>query len=423
MLRGVGQRRRVLIAALPLIVAGACTGDDETGGTTPSPPVVTAGTDAPRVDDGVLRVGVMAPMTGDGAAIGQSVFAATDAAVAQINAAGGVGGTDVELVPQDEGTTLAAAGDAVEALLGTDVDAVIGPTSSVVALGALGDLLAGGVMACSPTATAQALDEYPGSDRFFRTVPSDTLQAAAIAELAEQTGAPTVAVAFLDDTYGRPLARSTIAALQGRQLAVEVIVPFSSGDEDLAAQATELAESGVGVVVIIGDADEGTRMLSALGEIAGRFEDGALPDVVVNGAMRTPASPALLESLRPQLREQVRGVAPLARPLSAEEAPGLFGTNAVDCLNLIALAAEQAGSDDPVVMAERITEVSSTGVACADFAECVELLGDDRNIDYEGRRGGLDLGADGDPARAVFEVFSFDENGIDQPLRTFPVGG
>ena len=400
----------------------ACSGEGDSTDTDPPPSVVTPTSEVVRVNDGVLRIGVLAPGSGEGAAIGQSLIDAASRAVDQINAAGGAPrGKQVELFIEDEGTSSASATEAIDALLDEDVDAVVGPTSSTLALGSLGDLLAGGALACSPTATSLALDEYPGSDLFFRTVPSDTLQAAAIATLAEQTGARTAAVAYLDDTYGRPLAEATIASLEFRQLAVQARIPFAADDESVVAAATELVEAGVGVIVVIGDADSGTRLLSALGDATGQFPDGQVPDVIVNDAMRSPSSPQLLQALPAALREQVQGVAPLAHAQRPEEPTGLFATNAHDCVNLIALAAVQSGTDDPAEMGARMVEVSAIGVACAEFASCVELSDDNRNIDYEGPGGVLQIGPNGDAQRARFEVFEFDENGIDRSLRPLPI--
>lgn len=407
-------------AALVMVVV-ACSGSDETEGTVPPTPVVTATTDAPRPDDGVLRIGVMAPRSGPGAPLGESLLEASALAIELVNEAGGVGGAPVQRIEEDEGTTPLAAADAIESLLDQDVDAVIGPTSSVIALDALGDLLAGGVVACSPTATTMALDDYPGSDRFFRTAPSDALQAVAIAELAERTGARTAAVAFIDDTYGRPLAQATIAALEGRQLAVDTTVPLAPGDDDLTAEAMQLAHLDVGVIVIIGDPDAGTRLLSALGASAAGREGGEIPEIILNGAMRTPAAPTLVQELPPALREAVQGVSPVAGAATPGELPGPFATNTVDCVNLLALAAVQAGSDNPVQVADQVQEVSSTGVTCADFAGCAGLLGENRNIDYEGQGGGVEIGETGDPEQARFEAFGFDVNGVDQPIRTFSV--
>ena len=42
-------------------------------------------------------------------------------------------------------------------------------------------LLVAGVVTCSPSATALALDDYPDNKLFFRTVPSDSLEMVAIA--------------------------------------------------------------------------------------------------------------------------------------------------------------------------------------------------------------------------------------------------
>ena len=130
------------------------------------------------------------------------------------------GGATVEVVEADEGANATTAARPSRGSIERGVDAVVGPASSTVALGALGDLMAGDVLTCSPTASALALDDYPDSELFFRTVPSDSLQAAAIARLAEQTGARTAAVAYLDDAYGRPLAEATMAALEASGLSV-----------------------------------------------------------------------------------------------------------------------------------------------------------------------------------------------------------
>ena len=47
----------------------------------------------------------------------------------------------------------------------------------------------------------------------FRTIPSDSLQAAAIADVVENTGARETVVVHVDDAYGRPFAAEAEAAL------------------------------------------------------------------------------------------------------------------------------------------------------------------------------------------------------------------
>jgi branched-chain amino acid transport system substrate-binding protein len=270
------------------------------------------------------------------------------------------------------------------------------------------------VLTCSPTATSLALDNYPSSELFFRTAPSDSLQAQAIAELATRTGRVDVAVAFLDDAYGHPLAEATVDALRARGLAVEAQVPFASNDESLDDEAIELSDSEAGVVVVIGDGEHGVQMLSAMGEIAGRFPESEPPNIIVNDAVRRPPSAQLVQDLPEEIRERIEGVSPLAEPLpEGEEPAGPFATNAYDCVNLIALSALQSNSDNPSQMAARMTEVAARGQPCRDFVTCAGLHAAERNIDYEGPGGVLQLDTDGDPERARFDVFRFNEDGID----------
>jgi branched-chain amino acid transport system substrate-binding protein len=410
-------RRRLVggsAVAVALTMPLACTDDDDSAATSVAPSSTTTTTTEPaRPNDGVLRIGLLLPLSGEGASIGQGMADAADRAVDEINTAGGVLGQPVELVPADEGADASSAADGIDALVEDGVDAVVGPASSTVALANLGDLLGAGVLTCSPTATSLALDEFPSSELFFRTAPSDSLQADAIAKLAQQTGTFTAAVAYLDDAYGRPLAEATVAALDARALSVDAEVPFASSDESLVDQATQLVDSEADLVVVIGDGEQGMRMLEAMGEMAGRFPDVPPPDIIVNDALRLPPSAQLVQALPTTIRQQIEGVSPMARPQFEDEPPGPFATNAYDCVNLIALSAWQANEDDPARMAARMAEVSANGVACRDFETCVQLLAVPRNIDYEGPGGTVQIGADGDPEQARFDVFEFDESGRD----------
>ena len=86
--RRVPTRRWPLFVGLGIALSTACTGDDDTA-TTDSAPVVTATTQAPKVVDGILRIGLLVPQTGDGATIGQSLSEAAQLAVDRANASGG----------------------------------------------------------------------------------------------------------------------------------------------------------------------------------------------------------------------------------------------------------------------------------------------------------------------------------------------
>ena len=193
---------------------------------------------AGRESDGVLTIGTLLPVTGPGNEIGLAGLNAVNVGIREINDDGGVLGQPVRLVNADEGTTIADARAGIDKLVvDNNVDAVIGPASSHVALEVLDELMAAGVVVCSPTTTALSLNDYPDRDLFFRTVPSDSLSAQAMAVYAGNTGVDTYAVVYLDDQFGRPFAQQMTNRLAAPEVAEILERPFPAD-----ATPEELAE-------------------------------------------------------------------------------------------------------------------------------------------------------------------------------------
>lgn len=396
-----------------------CNSDGDSAPTTTRTIVTTTSSPA-RTNDGVLVLGVLLPTTGPGATLlGEGMIDAVELATDQINDAGGVNGFDVELIRADEGATAASAAIGIDSLITGGVDAIIGPASSTVALSDLDAVVSEGVLSCSPTATALALDDYPDNGLFFRTVPSDSLQMVAIARVAERTGSTSIAIGYLDDSYGRGLARALRSAVDERGLSVVAEVAFSGDDEQLGDEASALLENSPTVVAILGDADDGTRLLAAVAQATAGADP---PTIVVNDALRDAQSQQVIQGLRREVREQIRGIAPLAVTANDLALNGLYAANAYDCVNLIALASVQAGNDSPTDIAAQMASVSTGGTQCESFAECSERLSRNLQIDYEGPSGNTELSSrTGDPTRARFEEFEFDVDGRDQSVSTFEI--
>ena len=68
-----------------------------------------------------------------------------------------------------------------------------------------------------------------------------------------------------------------------------------------------------------------------------------------------------------------------------------YGPESYDAANLIALAAEAAKSDAGTDIAAKLPEVSKGGEKCNDFKSCVELLGQGKDIDYDGVSGPIEF--------------------------------
>lgn len=399
----------VVSATSLLATVAACDGDDEQTTETTAVAVTTT-TVPPRPDDGVLRIGAFLPRTGPGAALGEPMIVAVQQAVEQINAAGGVLGNYIVLEVVDEN---ADAG--LRSLVANGVDAIVGPASSIVALSQLEAAVQSAIVTCSPSATAIALDDYPDDNNyFFRTVPSDSLQMKAIVRRAEQTGVDSVAVGYLDDPYGRALADAFVAEAQGRNsVDVRTRVGF---DPDVTTQALgevarELIDSGAGVIVVLGDADDGSRLLSALDLVAGTTP----PQVIVNDAIR--GARQTIQTLSELFRSNLTGVAPYPSSFAIDPPDGFFSAHAVDCVNLIALAAVQAQSDAPARIQANMAAVSVGGRVCGSFQDCSTKLNEGLRIDYNGLSGNVELSTTtGDVTRGWFAAFGFNAEGIDQPI-------
>lgn len=393
------------------IATAACTATD---GVVPSTSAVaiTTTTLTPRADDGVLKVGVLLPATGPGEALGTPMKLAVEVGITQINELGGVLGSDVEYQFADESTT-----SSMQDLLDDGVDAIVGPASSLVALSQLASAVQriNGVVVCSPTATALALDDFPDNGFFFRTVASDSFQMEAIVRQAERTGQSTVSIAYLDDLYGRGLAAAVADNITERGvLRIVNQVAFSGDSEDFSATAATALADSPGVLIVLADADDGGRFLTAIDE---RLGGGVAPQILLNDAIRTARQ--AIASLSTDVRTNLTGIAPSALTTLEDGPQGAFAGQALDCLNVIALAVQQSGTDAPSDFRRQIPAVTLNGQLCSTFASCTELLRQDLDIDYTGASGNLELsGTTGDRIRAMFDRFGFTADGTERPIET-----
>jgi branched-chain amino acid transport system substrate-binding protein len=416
----VVDRLAVAVAVAALLAACSNASNDAApASTTPTP--VTSQPTRPVSDDH-LMIGFLLPQSGVGAAFGAPLLGGARLALSEINGAGGVNGRQVESVFGNEGSDAGEAATSLDALLDAGVDAIVGPASSRIAANLLARTVRARVPVCSPTATAIGLDNFPDDDLFFRTVPSDSLQAMALAAAIVETGRSNVALLYADDDYGTQFAESLRKALVARQATITSSVSFDTTAPEPSSSAAEAMAKEPEVVAVIGNADAGSRMLAALdAEI--RASGAELPSIFINDAMRASAvvTPPTAAD-RPFVRA-IRGTSPQATPDSQEFTrdfqlanPGIsvdYSAYAYDCVMTIALAAESAHSDLPAAIAGAMVDVTELGSPCRGFGGCSRLIADNRNINLDGASGSLDLSDQGDAVNADFDVFEFDDSGRD----------
>ena len=384
----------------------ACNDSGSTSTPDSTPQVST--TVAPQISDGVFRLGLLIPQTGSVDGSGKSLTQVATNAIDIVNAAGGILGRDIELVVRDEGSDSATALTAVDDLISESrIDALIGPMSSSIALSVLPRLVENKIGSCSPTATAVSLASFPDNELFVRTTPSDILASEAMAQLIGQTGVVETLVAYPDDPFGRAFAAEIRRSLAVQGIAIVNEVAYDTDSSDYTPVAEELTANPNSVVTLIGDSESGGRLLNSL------LDTKSANKIIVNDAL-SQVDISGNTNIDSDMRQSIVGVAVDAFAGTDADNNALlppFAAAVVDCVNLIALAAIVSESDIAEEFMSQVPAVSRGGSGCNLFEECLALLQQSLNIDYNGVTGLLDLDPNGDPSRAQFVTFGFNDQG------------
>ncbi len=432
--------RRLLIAigllGLPLIAA--CGGDEE-GGSTPEPAPATADstpaaepepastpaqepepvptpkaepkpTAEPEPTSALtvvsLQIGAVHPETGPIAPLAAPAREAGFLAVADINAAGG----DVTLTGADSATNPEIAIEAVNRLLAEGADVILGPAASSVTQAVIQTLYDQRIPQCSPSAQSPAFSTQENAAYFFRTVPPSQTVAPIIVNVVAGEGATRVALIGRGDEDGIAVGRFATALLEEIGAESEMFAYDPSAitfDTEVAAVAAYRPDA----IVIAGFFLDGTSIIRDLLEAG--FSAGMLygTDALFHPSLWQfvdPSDPSVLDGMT------IIGVAGREefnqRLIAITDGNVNFAGQAYDCIVLLALAAQIAGSTDGDAMLAAFPGITEGGTECHSYADCAALIAAGQDIDYVGVSGPLNFNAAGDPTVGSYGVFRF-ENG------------
>lgn len=360
--------------------------------------------------DGVLRIGTLFPSTGATAFIGGPQLDGVKAAVADINAAGGVNGKPVELLADDSGDATTQTAEASLAdLAKKGADVIIGPSSSALAQRLLTAAAAARIPLISPAATYPQLSTLDTQDIFFRTIPSTALQGVALGTLLPGRKQPKAALLATSDDIGRSIVQtlgSTLAA-HGGSLVKNVVLTASSDPATVVAAVKAAAPDAV----VLDTPDNGAQtkaFISAL--VAAGYGGAKLWLTSQNLADYSQALPAgqlngvsgILEGAAADAAFQAKIKAVDSGAASFQYAP-----EAYDATILAALAAALAHDDAGMRVASQLRSASVGGIKCTSYAECLDVLKTEPAIDYDGVSGDVNLDAAGDPTTGSYGVYTY----------------
>ena len=421
MIRPTRATRFAVLAATAALVLSSCAQEDgttepaDTPSDSPADTPTDTGTSSSSAPpkgtgDGTLVVGSLLPTTGDLAFIGPPEFAGVNTAIEDINAAGGVNGEPVTHVETDSGDgTPNIAPQSVDKLLSKDADVIVGAASSSVSLSVIDKIINAGVVHFSPANTSTAFDTYDDKDLYFRTAPSDVLQGAVMANMVVDDGKKNVAILARQDSYGEALADQVEKGIKGGGSTVATKTLYSADASNYTAEVNEVAATNPDAIVLIAF-NETTKIIPAL--IAKGVGPDDLQIYFVDGNTADYS-----EDFDPGTLEGVKATFPGAeltgdfRARLLETDPDLkdftYGPESYDAAIMAALAATAAEDDSGEAIASKLVEISEGGTKCTEYSECVELLGQGEDIDYDGVSGPVDLNDTGSPSKATIGIFKY----------------
>ena len=201
---------------------------------------------------GFYPIGVMLPLTGDGAAYGLPIQKAVKIAVDEINAKGGINGRVIEPVYEDSKCNPKDGNAAAQKLINIDkVKVIIGGACSGETLGAAPIANDNKVVMLSPSATSPDITTK-GGDFVFRLAPSDAYAGVVASDYAyNELKARKAAVISETTDYAqglRKVFKENFAKLKGEIVADET---YNPEDTDFRTQVTKVKAAGPDVIYLV----------------------------------------------------------------------------------------------------------------------------------------------------------------------------
>lgn len=408
--------RGTALAAVASLALAACSSAIDEGDTS-----TLSGNDG---EIAALKIGTLLPLTGSLAFVGPPGVSGVQLAANEINAAGGVFGSDVviDYKNSSDASHPEIASDSVSALIDEGVASIVGAASSSVSLNVVGDIANAGIVQISPANTSPALSN--SSPFYFRTAPPDTVQGSVLGNRIVDDGIKKLGILVFADDYAtslRDVVQGVVEESGGEVTYGKAGEEFLTDVSDFASIAQDvLATSPDGILVIAFDQTKNiVPALVGVGFPADKlyltggntanysadFEAGTM-----TGAQGTIPGANASDAFKARL-DDVNGAKLDSYAYSAES---------YDATMLVALAALKGNGSDGQTIRDNLAAVSGVngGTKCTGWVECSELIAAGEDIMYQAVSGVGPLNADNDPSSADVGLYVYDDANVPQWTET-----
>lgn len=318
----------------------------------------------------VIKIGIAGAHSGDLASYGLPTVKAAELVVKHVNEKGGINGSKVELMVEDDVCKPEVATNTATKLVSGGVNVVIGHICSGATKAALPIYNEADVIVMSPSATNPALTQSGDYPNFYRTIASDDAQARTEVDFAINVlKAKKIAVIHDKGDYGKGLAEfAKLFIEQGAKAEVVLYEGITPGAVDYSAVVQKIKRSRADAIIFGGYHPEASKIITQIRkkkmETIFISDDGVKDDTFIKvagkyaeGVYATGPADVSTNPITKQYREEHMKV------YGSE--PGAFFDNAVAAAIVLTNAIEKAGSTDP----KAIAKVLHTQIAQTPFGE------------------------------------------------------
>lgn len=308
-----------------------------------------------------IPVALVAPLTGKYAMMGEQMHHGSQAAIADINAAGGINGQKMVIREFDDACDPKQAVAAANQIASAGIKFVIGHYCSGSAIPASKVFMDENILIMTPAATNPKLTDE-GKDMVFRICGRDDKQGAVIGQyLISHFKGKKIAIAQDQSAYGRGLADEVQKTLHQGGVQEAMFEAYTPSERDYSPLITKLKQAGVEALFIGGYHTE-------VGLIARQIkEQGAKIQIIGGDSLVTeelwsiagPAAEGILMTFGPDPRNRAEAKDTVATLRKAGFEPEGYTLNTYAAMQAVAAAMQAAGKPDPTAVAAQLRHLKT----------------------------------------------------------------
>lgn len=218
-----------------------------------------------------IKIGLLCPLTGSWASEGQDMRNVVSMMIDKVNEAGGINGSKLVLVAEDDGGDPRTSALASRKLATSGVVGIIGTYGSAVTEAGQKIIADAGIVQIATGSTSIRLTEK-GLPYFFRTCPRDDEQGMVAAKVIKEKGYKRVAILHDNSSYAKGLADETKALLDKQGTEIVFFDALTPNERDYTAILTKLRSADPDLIFFTGYFNDAGTLLRQKAEMGWKVD-------------------------------------------------------------------------------------------------------------------------------------------------------